>query len=387
MVSNLQNEINKFKSSEDLNLKNVIHSSNQKDLDLLKERIEKIEKENNNLMGINHEELRKNKEQYTYFVKSTQKFWENIRNLFLTLQKTIPLEDYLIQTNSFNVSNEKYDLNKIFEKLENEFSNFGYLINQALTSKSIDENSLIIFNTNKENSPTQIPFFINNHEYSKNNTCNNLQKEITTDKNAFFDNKKNNNTNINEKGNFEITNHTFISLKEKNKELIEIINKLEIKNKLLEDQFEILKFNYNTELKLKNEKETKKDKTRSLNRSLNNSNENNWNNNYKENDNLLENLKSEMEEQKAKYKEIEITLEYIRKLNKDLESKNAILEEELINSKKNIKIANERLIENEKIKEKNEVLEKELTYKQSIISYLENIMKINKSNYKIFCIK
>ena len=62
-----------------------------------------------------------------------------------------------------------------------------------------------------------------------------------------------------------------------------------------------------------------------------------------------------------------------------LETKNLILEEENIKFNKNLKNANEKIIELELFKIKSDDLKNELKYKESIIHYLENILKINKS--------
>lgn len=71
---------------------------------------------------------------------------------------------------------------------------------------------------------------------------------------------------------------------------------------------------------------------------------------------------------------------YIKELNKDLDSKVTSLEQENIKLKRNIKAMNDKTIEIDFLKTKCAKMENEIRYKESIIIYLENILKTNKSN-------
>jgi len=343
MVLNLQEELNKQKNS---NNKTPNHFENNKELELLKEKIDNIEKDSDYLISINNEKLKKHKESFHSFLGLSQTFLLNLRNLFMALKKNFPLQKHFLINNENSITNASASINssvstdlflkeKILERIENEISKFEYLISSQNTTS-----------TNKIN----------------NNSDNNKYYNINY--NSFIQNDD------------LMENDTFNSLlasKEKNKELTDMLNKLELKNKLLEEQLGILKYNYNSELKQKFA--SVEENRTSLSTSINAIHHISLSNNSER----IEKLKSELDLVKEKNDETEATLDYIRKLNKDLETKNNLLEEELVKAKKNIKAANEKLIDYEVLKQKNEGLEKEVKYKKSIITYLENVLKISKS--------
>jgi hypothetical protein len=83
--------------------------------------------------------------------------------------------------------------------------------------------------------------------------------------------------------------------------------------------------------------------------------------------------------------EIENSSQYMKQLNKDLESKINIVEDENKTLKKNIKNVkkliqmSDKLVECDLIKNKATNLENEIRYKDSIINYLESLLKKKKS--------
>lgn len=369
MVLNLQDELNKHRNFK---TNSVNFSVNEKELEILKEKIDNIERDSNFLISINNEELKNYKENFNSFLASSQTFLLNLKNLFIALKKNLPLQEYSINNNiNNNKNNASISLNtdlflkdKILEKIENEFSKFDYLISQNISNNFNNNNNNNEYHINQLNHNTN---FTNNHEINNYNANHNLKTDnINYTNNDLLDNR--NKTNL------------LSASKQKNKELTEMLNKLELKNKLLEEQLVILKYNYNSELKQKFAAEENPiclstslhAKTQILNPDIASSNF----------EFAEKKLKSEFENLKEKNEETEATLDYIRKLNKDLETKNYLLEEELIKARKNVKAANERLIGYESLKQKNDDLEKEVKYKKSIIAYLENVLKINKSKIK-----
>jgi hypothetical protein len=89
-------------------------------------------------------------------------------------------------------------------------------------------------------------------------------------------------------------------------------------------------------------------------------------------------LRRKLNDEKLQKEELESSLNYIKQLNKDLESKMSMIEDENKTLKKSFKSANEKLIGQELTKNKNVNLENELRYKESIISYLESLLKNTK---------
>jgi hypothetical protein len=86
-------------------------------------------------------------------------------------------------------------------------------------------------------------------------------------------------------------------------------------------------------------------------------------------------FRRKLNDEKLQREEAETTSHYIKQLNKDLESKLQMLEEENKNLKKNMKLVNEKLKDLQLTKNKNVNLENEIKYKESIISYLETLLK------------
>jgi hypothetical protein len=364
MVSNLQQELRKQSNS---GKNNTTIYSNQKELELLKEKIDNIEKDSNFLISINNEELKKHKENFVCFIISSNKFLQNLQNLFIALKKLcFPMQEFLETQDAFNSVNTDLILkDKILEKIENVFSKFEFLITQN------NPNIADIKINNTSNFNYSVDKFLSPNNINTNNTINSTNKI----------NNNNYNNNSSPSDGYEVSENTKISLlasKEKNKEFTEMLNKLEVKNKLLEEQVEMLKYNYNSELKQKFAAEENRISL-SSNYCINPI----CNPNAACGNEIMEKLKSDLQAFKEKQQEAEATLDYIKKLNKDLETKNTLLEDELVKTKKNIKAANEKLIDYEILKQKNDGLEKEVEYKKSIIVYLENILKVDKSK-KIF---
>jgi hypothetical protein len=92
-------------------------------------------------------------------------------------------------------------------------------------------------------------------------------------------------------------------------------------------------------------------------------------------------LKRKLNDEKLSKDELDMSLKYVKQMNKDLETKMSILDEENSNLKKQIKSSNDKLKEFELLKNKKINLENELNYKESIINYLETLLKSNKINY------
>jgi hypothetical protein len=92
-------------------------------------------------------------------------------------------------------------------------------------------------------------------------------------------------------------------------------------------------------------------------------------------------LKRKLNDEKLSKDELDMSLKYVKQMNKDLESKMSILEEESNNLKKQLKSANEKLKEFDLLKNRKINLENELKYKESIINYLETLLKSNNINY------
>jgi len=341
MVLNLQEEIsnmknsNNIKNSNNANNLNLINLNTQKELDLLREKVDLIEKDNNEIIKLNNEELKKYKEKFSQLINYSYIFIDNIRNLFYILKKNIPLEEFLSSINSSNKPNDIINRENIFDRIETEITKFEYLFSKSFSNINSEKeyitsfSNLIFPNTNQTHNNS-----ITNFESSFNQ---NPVKDFNIgNRNFAHINTVNTETNINNnsihKEVFENTKLNLIASREKNRELIEFINKLELKNKLLEEQFEITKYNYNSELKQKFSEENNK---MTLNNSMNVIKTNpNFYTITQGNSDLVNEYKSEIEELKSKNIEVETTINYIKKLNKDLESKNNLLEEELIKTKK-----------------------------------------------------
>jgi len=92
-------------------------------------------------------------------------------------------------------------------------------------------------------------------------------------------------------------------------------------------------------------------------------------------------LKRKLNDEKLSKDELDMSLKYVKQMNKDLETKMSILEEENSNLKKQIKSANDKLKEFDLVKNKKINFENELKYKESIINYLETLLKSNKIYY------
>lgn len=369
MVLNLQEELNKQRSKEQFKLTN--NSSNQKELDLLKDKIDNIEKDCNFLIAINNEELKSYKENFSSFIFSSKKLSQNMQESFIAIKKHfLPLEQMLIDKNASNsVNSDLIIRDKIFEKIENEFYKFESLISQNQAASSNSANQAIKDKSNNEGLDDYAK--LNNTNFNNKDYKNYLSKNNKDDENLII------NADL-----FENNRISLLASKQKNKEITEMLNKLELKNKLLEEQVEVLKYNYNSELKQKFA--AAEENRTSLSNSVYAVNPNSNSNNACDSDEA-EKLKSELLILKEKNEETEATLDYVKKLNKDLETKNNLLEEELVKIKKSIKAANERLIDYDVLKQKFDGMEKEVKYKKSIITYLENILKINKSkNYFFF---
>lgn len=90
----------------------------------------------------------------------------------------------------------------------------------------------------------------------------------------------------------------------------------------------------------------------------------------------LSRLEAQLEEGRLKFKAL-------KKINSEANNNILHLEKEISNLKQSLKIANDKLKELSLLKQKNETLEKDLSYKLSIISYLEKVLKIQESK-KIF---
>lgn len=83
-------------------------------------------------------------------------------------------------------------------------------------------------------------------------------------------------------------------------------------------------------------------------------------------------------EERLQKEECNNALLYIKQLNEELEEKIEILEKESIVLKRNADKFNEKDLEIDFLKRKCKKLENEIIYKESIISYLEDILKTYK---------
>lgn len=376
MVLNLQTENHKLKFSESQKLD--FSNTNAKELELLKQRIEEVDKENNFLIYKNNEEFQSIKENFISFVQSSEFILKNIKNLFIALQKYLNLNESttgnMSSRHKYDESHSNYPLSldkvKIFEKIDQEIHDFQYLINQVTNYKSADDemlnysndynkkisfstlslNKKLIYCCNNNNYIDNKKSTYNNCNYNFNKYCQN--KNLNNFDNHLFDNN---------------SNSSIVKFREKNEELIELINKLEVKNKILEEENQVLNYNYNMELKHK----FAEDKINSEFFTLNAEHMHKINNHFNEEINKLteknkaltgeiEKLKSEFEEENKKLVESEAMLIYTKKLNKDLNMKNEILEEELLKLKESRKNANDKLLEFNSLKLRYEGLEKEI---------------------------
>jgi hypothetical protein len=92
-------------------------------------------------------------------------------------------------------------------------------------------------------------------------------------------------------------------------------------------------------------------------------------------------LKRKLNDERLGKEELEMSLKYVKQINKDLETKMSIMDDESLALKKNVKSANEKLKELELAKNKKTNLENELKFKDSIINYLETMLKSNNISY------
>ena len=94
-------------------------------------------------------------------------------------------------------------------------------------------------------------------------------------------------------------------------------------------------------------------------------------------------LQRQVKEEQLQKEEIENSLMYMQKVNKEIENKMKIIEKENLSLRQSFKIVNDKIPELDFLKIKIENMEKDINYKDSIIQYLEEILKENKSKGKI----
>lgn len=89
-------------------------------------------------------------------------------------------------------------------------------------------------------------------------------------------------------------------------------------------------------------------------------------------------------EEKLQREEIENSLLYMKEVNKEIEIRMIKVEKENLNLRQSFKIVNDKIPELDFLKIKIDNMEKDINYKDSIIQYLENILKENKSKNFLF---
>ena len=193
MVNKLKEENSKLKSYENYNHNNLI---NNQELNLLNDKISKVEQENNNLIYVHNEESRKNRENFILLMKLFQNYLNKTKNSIFILKNYMKLK---LENVSDNKTPESIDINKLFQEIDLTFDNLDNLLNENYISENKSYNnshfndiSLNCFDLNKRL----------NEEIVKNNNYYN---------NQIFD-------------------------------FIEIINKLETKNQLLEEKLKLNNF-------------------------------------------------------------------------------------------------------------------------------------------------
>lgn len=91
-------------------------------------------------------------------------------------------------------------------------------------------------------------------------------------------------------------------------------------------------------------------------------------------------LQRKVIEEQLQKEECNNTIVYMKQINKELENKINTLENENFILKKGIDQVNDKNNKNDFLLKKCESMENEIKYKESIILYLENLLKSNKSN-------
>lgn len=350
----MKEELNNNKNSEKKININFNDFDNNKFL--VKEKIEQETQNDINYLTSNKtEKPRLKNENFKTFFNRIHNFIENFKSLLIILKNKKHSKDFSSKINSTNFSNDINDDIKIFERIDNEILKFEYLINQNFKLFKNSEKDILVCNNS-------INYEVNKfNNYSFVETVDDLNNINVSSMNKGF------------------TENNFLSLiasKEKNKELEKIIIEWELKNKNLEEQLEILKYNYNSELKNKFSEDIKIHLNSNFNLISNDTF-------YQDISNpIVVNFQKQFDEEKKNIiRKYEKSIECIQNLNKDLEEKNNQLEGKLEKSEKKQKIMDEISFMNEILNSKIQSLEIEINDKSSIINYLEKLLMTYKSKY------